>query len=396
VNGVHENNTQCAIYHDYNWAFNFSCSWDQPNGHAYCYNVSLEFDYYADYNSINVVNITCSNGDQKVLYQDGLELVVEPSVVEFLHSNVYEDGSLSITFDDLENIHNLTMVLVEQVDFDLVTVPGSCVNITEDTTYDLDNNLMHFYYSFVPQKNYRITFEVMHGKFIDKFTHLLSIPLIKAVSRKKYFTVASEDLVDSMYGLDLVVDIMESVNTTYTYHWDCFGMTNVTQENSLGVDTLTLAKQCYTVNMNVTSNRMLSTLTNRSICTEVGVNTTINFKYGIALGTTSYFDVNAFEVGTDTCFAVDIGGVYFVNDVAKCNIHLPEITSSTLFTQIANPPVSTIMASSRLFDDIGDYDIEFMAVNSVHLQREKYIHSILNLTCESPELTIKGMISLKN
>ena len=392
--GIKENNTVCSVNHDNMWAFNFTCKTISDDSTTVeCYNETLVYRYKISWD--NMVNITCFKyaTDTTSMYEGGIVFDVEPSTVEFSHADVFSDH-VKVNFEALDKIMNLTRVWIDELNTTRHLIDGTTQNIldepitilNESTIYDFQSLFMSLDYACQINKIYRISIEVRNGVFLETYSKDIVVPDLVAKSLKKYYAVTTNPYaVDAYFPYDLLIETANVVDVNFTYHWNYMENENVTEVNTIHIPSMPLIGKCYTAHITLNSSQVLMVNVNRTICVDIGINGTINFEYANILGEPSIFEVIMDRFGNSSCIAIDFAGTFFVNSINLCNMHL-QIPTGTVMTFVNN--VSTV---SHIMPTQGDFPVTFMAKNNVHDQLETFIVSVINVTCQVPEINIMGM-----
>eukprot|EP00111_Clytia_hemisphaerica_P021129 TCONS_00062242-protein len=400
IYGIDENKTVCNISHNFLPQFNFSCHSipDNRSASVECFNETMVFTYKAYWRDHPIVNITCYHDIEKmnVWYQDGVELEVEPVELKFDHGEIQPDMTMNLHFEYIRLVKNVSQVRVLEVDFDRKkTVVHDITNIT---MFDFNSTVGHIPFTFVHGKSYRIWFELRNGVYIDVFAKTFTVPEISVTTLKKYHAVAHDFLIDGYYPYNISASMGDGFyRFNYTkWIWTYMGHVNETEDEILHIPSMPLVKDCYLLQVSVEGLNNLEMRSNQTMCTEIGINATMEFDFAVSLGVTSFFRSLVTREGTDSCLAIDVDGTLFANNMTACTMHgiTQALGSATQLTfnqsQTQNGDAIDLAIAEHLFSAAGEYTIKMIAKNNVHDQVEEYEQSIISLDCRVPELTILG------
>ena len=386
----------CSVRHDGVQQFSFDCDSDNANSslqHVRCDNNTFNATHMLKYEGISTFNVMCTaTDDVLIVFNKTVSISITPSQVDIAHSS-YENNSITIYFGQFDDVEAISTVIINETDVDRNLLQQ---DVLLNVTFDRTNKLCLLDYTFKENGRYVIALTFQNGHYFYVIEKDLILARLHVESTKKLNLSPDASKFDALYSLSFQA-IFENVHTEYEYHWKILEELETTKTDQI-IKKLPAFGDCYDFHLNVSNDNSILAIAISSICVEVGVNVSLDYKKGVMLGDHTTFTLNVDQMGPDSCLMLEIIGSNTTNifqkllDKSTCNTTGALTTNDDIVIHnlVSQSDGRFVGIIDYLFEQEGEYEIRLTAKNSVTSQTDSVIVDVVNLKCRSPEIEIIG------
>jgi len=388
----------CSVQHDGIQQFSFNCN-NNTNVNLQdlrCDNNTMNATLIVIYEGVSTLNVLCTGGGgDLIVFNKTKSISVTPSQVDIFYST-YKNNSYTIHFGQFENVEAISTVIIEEIDVNRNVIQQ---DVLLNVTFDRMNQRCLLDYRFKDDGKYAIAVTFQNGHYFTVIKKDLILAKLGVESTKKLNLSPGSPKFDALYSLSFQA-VFEKLHVDYKYYWRILEDLEITTTDKI-LKKLPPVDNCYDFNLNVSNDNSIMAMASISnICTEVGVNVSLDYIKGIMLSDLTTYILNVDKMGPDSCLMLEINGTNTINifqkqlDPNTCNSSSRLPTNKNVLTHnlVSQSDGSFVGNIDHLFMQEGKYEIVLIAENSVTSQIESYTVDVISIKCRSPEIEIIGKI----